>query len=206
LTAELSIAYRPSVHLLPSLLAIAITVSGCAEYVSIKSYPSGARAYVDGQDIGTTPASSKIPRSDVGKPHAWRVEFRNCDYAEGSLETGIAGGRIVGYIFTAGILAAFRGPYYFRPVDAVLTGGDCEGRPSQAHSATPPVPAIMIQNIVGDKNQALTTGGADASQTQRLAEKLGTLRDLYNRKLLSKAEYEAESQKAVREYTAEPTR
>lgn len=65
----------------------------------------------------------------------------------------------------------------------------------------------MIQNIVGDKNQVVTTSGGDAaSKTQKLAEKLETLRDLYNRKRLSKAEYEAESQKAVREYTAEPTR
>ena len=185
-----------------SVLLIAILVlSGCAEYVSIKSYPGGARALIDGQDIGTTPASASIPRGEVGKPHTWRVEYRNCDSAEGMLETGIAGGRIVGYIFTVGILAIFRGPRDHRPVDAILTGGDCEG-PGQARPA-PAQPGILIQNIVGDKNQAVS--GDSASNTQRLAEKLQTLRDLYNRKLLTTAEYEAESQKAVREYTTEPT-
>jgi len=40
---------------------------------------------------------------------------------------GTAGGRIVGYTFTAGITALFRRPYYYyHDVDAVLTGGDCE--------------------------------------------------------------------------------
>jgi hypothetical protein len=79
------------------------------------------------------------------------VEFRNCDFADGNLETGIAGGRITGYIFTAGILAIFRGPYYYREVDAVLTGGDCEGPTHARPAAAPPQPGIMIQNIVGDE-------------------------------------------------------
>ena len=170
---------------------------GCAEYVAIKSYPGGAKASVDGVVIGSTPATTNIPRSEVGKPHTWRVEFRNCDFAEGTLETGIAGGRIVGYIFTVGILAIFRGPYYYRPVDAVLTGGDCEGRPAQPAAAPPP--GVMIQNIVGDKNQAVSTG-EQLSKTQRLAERLTTLRDLYNRKLISEETYKEESQKAVKEF------
>jgi PEGA domain len=131
------------------LLILALAVSGCAEYVSIKSYPGGAKAYVDGVVIGTTPASTEIPRSQVGLPHTWRVEFRNCDFAEGQLETGIGGGRIVGYIFTLGLVAAAKGPRYYLPVDAILTGGDCE--PGQARPAQPSAPGVMIQNIVGDK-------------------------------------------------------
>src|SRR5215472_12467408 len=174
----------------------ALLLSGCAEYVSIKSYPGGAKAYVDGVAIGSTPADTSIPRSQVGLPHTWRVEYRNCDYAEGSLQTGIAGGRIVAYVFTLGIFAIFRGPEYYRPVDAILTGGDCEGT---AHApAVAPQPGILIQNIVGDKNQA-TTGAPEQSKTQQLNERLTTLRDLYNRKLISKDVYEQESQKAVRE-------
>jgi hypothetical protein len=177
------------------LLALCLVLSGCAEYVTIKSYPGGARALVDGVVIGSTPAQTQIPRGEVGLVHPWRVEFRNCDPAEGTLGTGIAGGRIVGYIFTVGILAIFRSPYYYKPVDAILTGGDCEGpgRPAAAPSG------IMIQNIVGDKNQA-TGVGQDASRTQHLAERLTTLRDLYNRKLISEETYKEESQKAVKEF------
>jgi hypothetical protein len=195
----LSIDYRCSVRFVAALLIFALCLSGCAEYVTIKSYPGGAKAYVDGQVIGTTPAHTDIPRSQVGKPHTWRVEFRNCDFAEGNLETGVAGGRIVGYIFTVGILAIFRGPYYYRPVDAILTGGDCEGGPTQARPPAPAQPGIMIQNIVGDKNQATTTTGPEISKTQRLAERLTTLRDLYNRKLISQRVYDEESQKAIQE-------
>ncbi len=55
----------------------------------------------------------------------------------------------------------------------------------------------MIQNIVGDKNQAGT--GQEVSKTQRLSERLTTLRDLYNRKLISEEVYEREMQKAVDE-------
>jgi hypothetical protein len=128
--------------------------------------------------IGSTPAETSIPRSQVGTPHTWRVEFRNCDFADGNLETGIAGGRITGYIFTAGILAIFRGPYYYREVDAVLTGGDCEGPARARPAAAPPQPGIMIQNIVGDRNQATTITGPEISKTQRLHERLTTLRDL----------------------------
>ncbi|MEO8604202.1 MAG: hypothetical protein ABI629_16620 [bacterium] len=182
-----------------ALLACLLLSSGCAESVLVKSYPGGAKAFIDGQLIGTTPATTAIPRSAVGKPHTWRVEFRNCDAAEGQLRTGIAGGRITGYVFTLGIVALFRGPYYYLPVDAILTGGDCETK----SAAAPGSPnGITIQQIVGDHNVA--PAGSGATSTQKLAERLETLRDLYNRKLITKAVYESESQKAVREYTAEP--
>ena len=41
--------------------------------------------------------------------------------------------------------------------------------------------------------------GPETSKTERLNERLTTLRDLYNRKLISKEAYEQESQKAIRE-------
>jgi hypothetical protein len=114
-----------------TLLIIAVVASGCAEYVSIKSYPAGAQAYVDGVSIGSTPAETSIPRSQVGTE-----------------------------------------------VDAVLTGGDCEGPARARPAAAPPQPGIMIQNIVGDRNQATTITGPEISKTQRLHERLTTLRDL----------------------------
>jgi hypothetical protein len=102
------------------------------------------------------------------------------------------------WTFTLGLVALAKGPRYYHPVDAILTGGDCES--AQAKPAQPSAPGVMIQNIVGDKNQAVTTGGQDISKTQRLAERLTTLRDLYNRKLISQQVYEQESQKAVKEF------
>ena len=164
------------------MATLAISVAGCAESVLIKSYPGGAKAYIDDQYVGSTPAATEIPRGAVTSMHTWKVEFRNCDSAEGKLQTRVAPGRIVGYIFTLGIVAIFRGPYYFPPVDAMLVGGDCESR-SQGKQAAPP--GITIQQIVGDRNQA-TGSGPEVTKTQRLSERLTTLRDLYNRKLISK--------------------
>jgi len=46
----------------------------------------------------------------------------------------------------------------------------------------------------------VTTGGQNISKTQRLADRLTTLRDLYNRKLISQQVYDQESQKAVKEF------
>ena len=190
-------AYRETMRHSALLLSFLALFSGCAESVLVKSYPGGAKAYLDGQIIGTTPAQTQIPRGQVGAPHTWRVEYRNCDPAEGSLQTGIAGGRVAGYIFTLGILAIFRGPHYYKPVDAILTGGDCE-----TAKAAPTQPGITVQQIVGDRN--VVPAGQGISNTRKLAQQLETLRDLYNRKLISKEVYESESQKAVREYTGAP--
>ena len=177
------------------LTCAALALSGCAEQALIKSYPTGAKAFLDGQYIGSTPAHAQIPRSAVSASHSWKVEYRNCELAEGQLIARVAPGRIVGYIFTAGILAIFRGPYYFPPVDTALAGGDCEPR-QQVKQVAPP--GITVQQIVGDRNAATGTG-QEVSKTQRLAERLTTLRDLYNRKLISAAVYEAESQKALKD-------
>ena len=164
---------------LASLAALVVMISGCAESVLIKSSPAGAKAYLDGQPIGSTPAWGRIPRRDMDRPHTWRVEYRDCDPAEGTLQTGVAPGRIVGYVFTLGILAIFKSPNYYRHVDALLSGGDCGGGPR------PPAGAAAPQS----------------PEAQALAQRLETLRDLYDRKLISKSVYEAETQKAVREFT-----
>jgi hypothetical protein len=189
---------RATTNLIVSALAAAIlttTLSGCAEEVLIRSTPAGAKAYIDSQYVGSTPASILIPRGQVmAKTHTWKVEHRNCEPAEGHLQTRIANGRVVGYVFTFGILAIFKGPHYFQRVDAVLSGGDCE--PAQAKQTAP---GLTVQQIVGDRNQA--GSGQEITKTQRLAERLTTLRDLYNRKLISTEVYEQETQKAVKELT-----
>lgn len=179
-------------------LALVLGLSACAEPVMIKSFPTGAKVTVDGQYVGTTPARIAIPRSRVSSPHDWRVEFRNCDYAEGRLMTRVPARRIVAYIFTLGIAAAFKGPNEFVPVDVALQGGDCEGPPIARTAPAAPA-GITIQQIVGDHSAASGTGGTNESKTRRLAERLTTLRDLYNRKLISKDVYDQEMQKAARD-------
>ena len=91
-------------------LSLAVFLSGCAESALIKSYPAGSKAYIDDKYVGSTPVWAPFPRSEVRPGHKWRVEYRNCDPVEGELTTGVGAGRIVGYIFTLGISAAFIGP------------------------------------------------------------------------------------------------
>ena len=191
---------RALIRYLATSAFLAAVLCACSETVLIKGYPPGAKAYVDGEFIGTTPAYTKIPRDEVSNKHTWRVDFRNCDPIEGPLVTRVAAGRIVGYVFTAGILAIFKSPRSFLPVDVALTGGDCEPQQTTAKPAPAP-PGITVQQIVGDRNLTTGASGDGTTKTQRLAERLRTLRDLYNRKLISKETYESESQKAIKDLT-----
>jgi len=185
-----------------ALLIVAV-LTGCSETMLIKSYPPNAKAYVDGQYIGTTPAFHTVPRAEVSDNHRYRVEYGNCDPAEGQITTGVAGGRIVGYIFTVGLLSLVRGPHYFRPVDVALQGGDCgAGRvpvaaPARLGGVTG---GVNILQIVGDKNLGSGAEGADGAPVQELATRLSVLRDLYNRKLITEQEYERERQRALGEF------
>jgi len=182
------------------LFAPVVLAMGCAEPVRIRSWPAGAKIYVDDQYVGTSPAVTKIPRSLVTNPHTWRIEFRNCDVAEGRLQTRVPGRRVAGYIFTLGIVAIFKGPHEFLPIDVEMQGGDCEGGTPAARRTTLPAPSgITIQNIVGDHNNAGSANSGSESKTRQLAEKLTTLRDLYNRKLITQEVYDREMQKAVQD-------
>lgn len=107
---------------LASLLCLAaLTLGGCAETLLIRSYPVGARATVNGEFIGVTPATLEVPRDQVTKQeYRWRVEKPNYESAEGLVTPRIAPGRIVGAVFTLGILLAFRSPYYLPAVTAEL--------------------------------------------------------------------------------------
>lgn len=109
-------------------LSFVVGLSGCAERVLIKSFPPGAKAFVDGQYIGSTPAYSRISRWQVGHPHTYRVEFSDCNPATGTLTTRVVPGRIVGYVFTLGFTSLFKGPRAYNIVDVPLDGGDCETR------------------------------------------------------------------------------
>lgn len=175
------------------LAAVALT-SSCAEYVGINSNPHGANAYVDGKFIGTTPAWTHIPRSEVGPDHTFKVAASNCDPAEGKLPVYVAPGRVVGYIFTAGILGIFKGPSYFPEVDVDLQGGDCIARKAAPVPDTT-TPTVQVIQIVGDGNSSVR--GTNQSSTQKLESQLGTLRSLYKRKLISEAEYEKERNRAI---------
>ncbi len=167
-------------------VALLVGVLGCAERVSIKSYPPGAKAYLDDQYLGTTPILTSLPRSQVGKNHTWRIEYGDCDPATGPLRTRVGAGRIVGYAFTLGISAIFKGPRAFRPVDVALSGEGCSTR-SAARPENPLVVTIPPAAREPDDD------------VRDVAKRLETLRDLHDRGLLSEAEYRIEKERALDE-------
>ncbi|MDX2171205.1 MAG: hypothetical protein SF182_29320 [Deltaproteobacteria bacterium] len=153
-----------------ALLVLSLACSGCAEWAVFKSYPAGGEVTLDGQVVGTTPMRVQIARSQVTDPHSWRIAYRNCEVATGMLQTDLAPGRIVGYVFTLGILALFRGPDYIHPVDVALHGGDC----------SPGASPSSVDN-----------------RQQQLQQRLDMLRDLYRRNVISRETFEHESMQAI---------
>lgn len=178
-------------------LCSVLPLGACVEAVRIRSNPPGAQAYLDEKFIGTTPIRMAVPREAVRPGRKWRVEYGNCTPAEGTLAADIGGGRVTGYLFTLGILAIFKGPRAFRPVNAQLTGGDCIY--DNVNEVAASRPSVVVTQIVGDANAAANVS-ADETAHRELSSRLRTLRDLYRRKLITEDEYERERIRAVREF------
>lgn len=101
-------------------LGVAVGTGGCAEHFVFRG-PPGASIYVNEVKIGTAPVTYKVPRA---APFRYRVGEKDCVSAEGTMETRKSAGRIVGMIFTAGLLATVRGATVFR--QDFLDASPCE--------------------------------------------------------------------------------
>ncbi len=101
--------------LLPLLL-------GCSERVLIKTYPPGAKVFVNDRLVGLSPVTYSASRSEVSAPHAVRIEKEGFEVVRTSLETRVPGGRVVAGVFTLGALYLLRSPWSFRtPEPFMLT-------------------------------------------------------------------------------------
>lgn len=95
-------------------------LGGCSESTRIRSGPSAADVWVNGQAVGKTPLDYTMPRSDLDKPHEVRIEKEGYEPWTGPLQTKLAKGRVTGAFFTLGILYAFRSMYYVEPIVVAL--------------------------------------------------------------------------------------
>jgi hypothetical protein len=89
-------------------------VVGCAHRTQIVSQPAGASVYVNGTFACTTPCMYETPATQL-QPHTpIRLEREGYQPVESELKTGILASRIVGGIFTLGIVPLFKWPrtYY----------------------------------------------------------------------------------------------
>jgi hypothetical protein len=132
------------------VLSLAFVSSGCSESALIRSYPPGAKLYVNDQFIGLTPTVYSTKHSNIGDVH--RVHFVRDGYeaSEGNLRTRICPGRIVGGVFTLGIVLLIRGPTCFvSPQDFPL---EPLPRGAAAGSSTDPTVEERLQRIERMRN------------------------------------------------------
>jgi hypothetical protein len=105
-----------------TLFAVWVVMAGCAESTLVRSYPPGATVSLNGEQKGITPIVLTVPESQFGHgDFRVRVEHEGYESAERTLATQRCSGRIVGGVFTFGILLLFKPPTCFvSPQDFAL--------------------------------------------------------------------------------------
>lgn len=95
------------------LLVIAlILICGCSESVLIRSYPEGARIFINDTPYGTTPAVFKVNKGDLENQYMLRVEKDGYEPHLTTLRTRVAPGRVVAAFFTLGTVYLYKSPRY----------------------------------------------------------------------------------------------
>lgn len=95
----------------------ALVLAGCGESVMIHSIPVGANVYVNDKFLGRTPVEFEVSRFDVSSAdYRLRIEKDRFEPVRDIIRTRLAPGRMVGALFTIGIVYIFRSPVYLVPV------------------------------------------------------------------------------------------
>ena len=96
------------------MLACCLVGAGCSESTMIRSYPMGSKVYVNGSFAGVTPLPYQVEPSKFStEDFTVRLEHPGYSDAQGTLRKQSCPGRIVGGVFTLGILFIFKGPTCF---------------------------------------------------------------------------------------------
>lgn len=95
-------------------VACALVLAGCSESTVVRSYPPGAKLYVNGVFVGVTPVNYTVDRSQFSSgDFSVRVDRPGYASAEGVLRKQVCPGRVTGGVFTLGILFLFKRPTCF---------------------------------------------------------------------------------------------
>lgn len=106
---------------LASAIAALLLAAGCSESTTVRTSPPGAQLSVNGQFVGLTPTAFSVPRSEWKEPYNYTIAMPGYEPIEGALAVQTAPGRVVGSMFTLGVLLAFKRPATFKDVhDFVL--------------------------------------------------------------------------------------
>jgi len=111
-------------HIAAVLILVSL-VSACGTKVRFSSLPSGAKVYLDDTLLGETPV---VFETREIYPRTYRVEL-NGDSDEGKLTPRICPGRVVGAIFTLGIVAMVRPVHCYDPDRVTSYFGITKGPP-----------------------------------------------------------------------------
>jgi hypothetical protein len=103
----------PSLRLVAALL---VATTACAHRTRIESVPSGAAVYVANAYVGTTPLLYSTPATELRDGVPIRVERPGHAPVDATLKTGIQAKRIVGGVFTLGLVPLFKWPRTYEPV------------------------------------------------------------------------------------------
>jgi hypothetical protein len=105
---------RIGAHIGNLVVLLALSASlGCSESTVIRSSPPGAQAFVNDRFVGVTPTVFTVPRAQFDEKFECRVELDGYEPATQNLRKVTAPGRIVGGVFTLGIVSIFKGATAF---------------------------------------------------------------------------------------------
>ena len=118
--------------------------TGCAETTTIRSYPVGAKVSVNGAFVGATPAKFITSREEFEqKTFVAVAEQPGYQRTEFTLEKTTCRGRIVGAVFTLGILWFFKHPTCFESPQYI----DMQPLPAQSAAAVVPSPSERLEQL-----------------------------------------------------------
>jgi hypothetical protein len=90
-----------------------LAATGCAHRTWIRSNPPGASVYVGDQFVGLTPCLYSTPASQLRDHTPVRIERPGYQTAQGELQTAVLPSRIVGGLFTLGLVPLFKQPHTY---------------------------------------------------------------------------------------------
>jgi hypothetical protein len=112
---------------------------GCEHATMIHSVPSGASVYYQGRVIGITPTRFGVARSDNADTFPLTLEREGYRTEEVTISKQVAPARIVGGIFSLGILWLFKSPSTLPdPVNVTLYPVEVAAHPAPSAAVAPP--------------------------------------------------------------------
>ena len=136
-------------------IALSAALAGCTETTQVRSYPAGAKVYVNDTFVGLTPLHYQVPSAEIGHDFHVRLERPGYQSVDGMLKKEVCRGRIAGGAFTLGILLLFRNSTCFAAMhDFALTELPAEGR---AASTGAPSVETRLQRLERLRQQGIIT-------------------------------------------------